>query len=137
MYTRIRTREMIRKATLNDIPKILELVNANLGTLLPRTTQDYEELIDTTYVFDKDGRIVGSCVLEIYSPKIAEIRSFVVHQDFRGEGVGKALIAEAVSEARSRHIREIMVVTSAREYFEKQNFGACLNEKFALFWNGR
>ena len=106
---------MIRKATLSDIPKILELVNANLGTLLPRTTQDYEELIDTTYVFEKDGRIAGSCVLEIYSPKIAEIRSFVVHQDFRGEGVGKALIGEAVSEARSRNIREIMVVTSARE----------------------
>ena len=90
-----------------------------------------------TYIFEKDGRIVGSCVLEIYSPKIAEIRSFVVHRDYRSQGVGKALIAEAVAEGRRRNIREIMVVTSAREYFEKQNFGACLNEKFALFWNGR
>jgi N-acetylglutamate synthase-like GNAT family acetyltransferase len=128
---------MIRKATLNDIHGILELVNANLGTLLPRTHEDYAELIETTYVFEKDGRIVGSCVLEIYSPKIAEIRSFVVHEKYRRVGVGKALIAEAVAEARSKNIREIMVVTSAREYFEKQNFGACLNEKFALFWNGR
>jgi N-acetylglutamate synthase-like GNAT family acetyltransferase len=128
---------MIRKATRNDIPGILELVNANLGTLLPRTKEDYEELIDTTYVYEKDNRIVGSCVLEIYSPKIAEIRSFVVHNDYRSQGVGKALIGEAVTEARERNIREIMVVTSAREYFEKHNFGACLNEKFALFWNGR
>jgi N-acetylglutamate synthase-like GNAT family acetyltransferase len=128
---------MIRKATLGDIPGILELVNANLGTLLPRTSEDYTELIDTTYVCEKQGRIAGSCVLEIYSPKIAEIRSFVVHKDYRSQGVGKALIAEAVAEARKRNIREIMVVTSAREYFEKQNFGACLNEKFALFWNGR
>ena len=128
---------MIRKATRNDIPGILELVHANLGTLLPRTKEDYEELIDTTYVYEKDNRIVGSCVLEIYSPKIAEIRSFVVHNDYRSQGVGKALIGEAVTEARERNIREIMVVTSAREYFEKHNFGACLNEKFALFWNGR
>jgi len=128
---------MIRKATRNDIPGILELVDANLGTLLPRTKEDYEELIDTTYVYEKDNRIVGSCVLEIYSPKIAEIRSFVVHNDYRSQGVGKALIGEAVTEARERNIREIMVVTSAREYFEKHNFGACLNEKFALFWNGR
>lgn len=128
---------MIRKATRNDIPGILELVNANLGTLLPRTKEDYEELIETTYVYEKDNRIVGSCVLEIYSPKIAEIRSFVVHNDYRSQGVGKALIGEAVTEARERNIREIMVVTSAREYFEKHNFGACLNEKFALFWNGR
>ena len=128
---------MIRKATRNDIPGILELVNANLGTLLPRTKEDYEELIETTYVYEKDNRIVGSCVLEIYSAKIAEIRSFVVHNDYRSQGVGKALIGEAVTEARERNIREIMVVTSAREYFEKHNFGACLNEKFALFWNGR
>lgn len=128
---------MIRKATLNDIPSILELVDANLGTLLPRSLNDYAELIDTTYIAEIDGRIAGSCVLEVYSPKIAEIRSFVVHKDFRCRGAGKALIAAAVAEARSRHIREIMVVTSAREYFEKQNFGACLNEKFALFWNGR
>lgn len=128
---------MIRKATLNDIPGILELVNANLGTLLPRSQDDYADLIETTYVCEKEGRIVGSCVLEIYSPKIAEIRSFVVHSDYRRQGVGKGLIAEAVAEGRKRNIREIMVVTSAREYFEKQNFGACLNEKFALFWNGR
>ena len=128
---------MIRTATVDDIPGILDLVNANLGTLLPRTDQDYAELIQTTYVYEKDGRIVGSCVLEIYSPKIAEIRSFVVHRDYRSQGVGKALIAEAVAEGRRQNIREIMVVTSAREYFEKQNFGACPNEKFALFWNGR
>jgi N-acetylglutamate synthase-like GNAT family acetyltransferase len=128
---------MIRKATLNDIPGILELVNDNLETLLPRTDEDYQELLDTTYVYEKDNRIVGSCVLEIYSPKIAEIRSFVVHKDYRNQGVGTGIIAEAVAEARERNIREIMVVTSAREYFEKQNFGACLNEKFALFWNGR
>jgi len=128
---------MVRKATTRDIPNILELVEANLGTLLPRSQDEYNELLETTYVYEKDGRIVGSCILEIYSPKIAEIRSFVVHHDHRGQGVGKALIAEAVAEGRRQNIREIMVVTSSREYFEKQNFGACLNEKFALFWNGR
>jgi hypothetical protein len=30
-----------------------------------------------------------------------------------------------------------MVITSSREYFEKLNFGACLHEKYALFWNGK
>jgi len=127
---------MVRKATLADIPGILALVNENLGTLLPRSANDYAELIDNTWVADKDGRVVGSCVLEIYSPKIAEIRSFVVHKDYRRQGLGKTLINTAVEEARKHNIREIMVVTSAREYFEKLNFGACLNEKFALFWSG-
>jgi amino-acid N-acetyltransferase len=128
---------MIRKATIDDIPGILALVQENLGTLLPRSHQDYVELIDMTWVADSDGKIVGSAVLEIYSPKIAEIRSFVVHNEYRGKGYGKRLIEAAVHEARARNIREIMVVTSAREYFKKLNFGAALNEKFALFWNGK
>jgi N-acetylglutamate synthase-like GNAT family acetyltransferase len=128
---------MIRKATVADIPGILALVDENLHTLLPRSHQDYVELIETTWVADLDGKIVGSAVLEVYSPKIAEIRSFVVHKDYRRQGVGKGLISTAVEEARKRNIREIMVVTSAREYFEKLNFGAALNEKFALFWNGK
>lgn len=128
---------MIRKATTADIPGILALVQENLGTLLPRSHEDYQELIDMTWVADSDGKIVGSAVLEIYSPKIAEIRSFVVHKDYRRKGYGKRLIEAAVNEARARNIREIMVVTSAREYFEKLNFGAVLNEKFALFWNGK
>ena len=127
---------MIRKARREDIPAILELVQSNLGTLLPRSYEDYLELINMTWVAVSDEQVVGSCVLEVYSPKIAEIRSFVVHKDFRGLGFGKGLIDAAVAEARGRDIHEIMVVTSSPQYFEKLNFGACLGEKYALFWNG-
>ena len=101
---------MIRKATLQDIPGILELVQDNLGTLLPRSHQDYVELIDTTWVADDDGKIVGSAVLEVYSPKIAEIRSFVVHKDYRGQGVGKGLISTAVDAAQSSTATVVIMV---------------------------
>ena len=127
---------MIRKAVPTDIPPILELVKANLGTLLPRSYEDYVELLPMTWVAVSGDKVVGSCVLEVYSPKIAEIRSFVVDKDYRGKGFGKGLIDAAVAEARGRQIHEIMVVTSTPQYFEKLNFGACLGEKYALFWNG-
>jgi amino-acid N-acetyltransferase len=127
---------MIRKATLHDIPGILELVNANLGTLLPRTYEDYAELIETTYIFEKDGRIVGSCVLEIYSPKIAEIRTVIVHESARGMGFGSQLVKVAADDAERQNIREVMVVTSSPEYFTKLGFGECLHEKWALFYRG-
>lgn len=127
---------MIRKATRDDIPAILGLVNDNLGTLLPRSHQEYVDLLPMTWVAVSGDAVVGSCVLEVYSPKIAEIRSFVVHKDYRSQGFGKGLIDAAVAEARGRNIHEIMVVTSTPQYFEKLNFGACLGEKYALFWNG-
>jgi N-acetylglutamate synthase-like GNAT family acetyltransferase len=128
---------MIRKASTDDIPAIVALVSAHLGTLLPRTYEDYIELLPLTWVATDGGRVVGSCVLEVYSSKIAEIRSFVVDKEYRSQGFGKGLIEAAVAEARSRHIHEIMVVTSSPQYFEKLNFGACLGEKYALFWNGQ
>jgi len=128
---------MIRKASASDIPAILALVAANPETLLPRTQQEYSELLDTTWVAEIEGQVVGSCVLEIYSPKIAELRSFVVHDQFRDRGVGKELAMAAVEEGERRAIREILVVTSSPDYFEKLGFGDCLHEKYALFWKGK
>jgi len=128
---------MVRKARLADIPAIVRLVAAHPETLLPRSEEEYRELLDTTWVAEIDGQVVGSCVLEIYSPKIAELRSFVVQQEFRDRGVGREMAQAAVAEGERRNIREILVVTSSPEYFEKLGFGESLHEKYALFWQGK
>ena len=128
---------MIRKAVLDDIPAILDLINSNLDTLLPRTEREYRELLDTTWVAEVGGRVVGSCVLEVYSPKIAELRSCVVHVDHQSQGVGAELAAAAIEAGQRRNIREILVVTSKPEYFKRLGFGDCLHEKYALFWTGK
>ena len=128
---------MLRKATSADIPAIQNLINANLDTLLPRTDDDIRELLHTFWVIDDDGEIVGCCCLEIYSRKIAELRSLAVRKDCRGKGYGEQLVKVVVEEARKRRIRQILVVTSTREFFEKLNFGPALDEKYALFWSGK
>ncbi len=127
---------MIRKAALADIPALVSLVSENSDRLLPRTKTDFEELIDTTWVAEKNGEVVGCATLEVYSPKISEIRNVAVKEGHRKRGLGKSLINAAVAEARSRKIPQILVVTSSPDYFEQLNFGTCLNEKYALFWNG-
>jgi amino-acid N-acetyltransferase len=127
---------MLRKAHTTDIPKIQHLINDNLDKLLPRTDQELIELLDTLWVVDEDGEIVGCCCLEVYSPKIAELRSLAVREDCRGKGYGEQLVAVVVAEAQRRNIRQVLVVTSTREFFEKLHFGSCLSEKYALFWNG-
>ena len=68
---------------------------------------------------------------------IAELRSFVVHGQYRDRGVGKEMAMAAVEEGERRNIREILVVTSSRDYFEKLGFSDCLHEKYALFWKGK
>jgi amino-acid N-acetyltransferase len=128
---------MLRKATTADIPAVQQLIKTNLDKLLPRADQELLELLDTLWVIDDQGQIVGCCCLEVYSPKIAELRSLAVRDDCRGHGYGAMLVEAAVKEAQRRNIRQVLVVTSSREFFEKMNFGLCLNEKYALFWNGK
>ena len=127
----------LRKATPADIPGIQALIRANLDKLLPRTDDEIEELLPTFWVVEEeDGAIAGCCCLEVYSPKIAEIRSLAVDESCRGNGYGAMLVQVATEEAQRRRIQQVFAVTSSREYFESLNFGPCLGEKFILFWNG-
>lgn len=129
---------MLRKARVEDIEGIQQLIEDNIDKLLPRTNEELRELINWFWVIEEeDGRIAGCCCLEVYSPKIAELRSLAVHRDCRGKGYGEILVKTAVDEAQRQKIRQVLVVTSTREFFEKLNFGACLNEKYALFWMGQ
>ena len=125
---------MIRRATLDDIDAIVAVVNTNTDRLLARDRDEIAQLLDAFWVAEVDGRVVGCCCLEVYSPKIAELRSLAVIPAFRGRGLGAALTDAAVGEAKQRGIPQVLVVTSNREFFERLNFGPCLNEKYALFW---
>ncbi len=127
---------MIRAATTQDIPALLELLAQSPDKLLPRTESDYKALIDFTWVAVEDDKVVGCATLEIYSPKIAEIRSVAVHQDYRCRGHGSELVKAAAEEAKRRNVYEVMVVTSSPEFFKTLGFGACLKEKYALFLGG-
>ena len=127
----------VRLAEERDIPHIFELIATNADHLLPRTVEGIRELLPFTYVVEEAGSIVGSAILEIYSPKIAEIRSLVVRSDMRGRGYGKLLVEAAVAEAKARKIHEILVVTASPKFFEQLNFGSCLNERYALFYDGK
>jgi amino-acid N-acetyltransferase len=129
---------MLRKATPADVENIRRLIETNLDKLLPRSTEEIAELIEMFWVLEEeDGRLAGCCCLEVYSPKIAEIRSLAVSEDCRGKGYGEILVNAAIEEAQRRNVKQILVVSSTPEFFEKLNFGPCLNEKYALFWTGK
>ncbi|MEN9846868.1 MAG: Amino-acid acetyltransferase [Pseudomonadota bacterium] len=126
----------IRKATSDDIPGIKALIAANPQTILPRSDEEMAALIEGFWVAEHNGQVVGCCCLEVYSPKIAEIRTVIVHESVRGMGLGAQLVKAAADEAEHQNIREVMVVTSSPEYFTKLGFGECLHEKWALFYRG-
>ena len=102
--------------------------------LLPRTVNELQDLLPFGFVAVSDGAIVGFAALEMYSPKLAEIRSLAVKESVQGQGIGRQLVEQCVERAQSRYILEVMVVTSAENFFVSCGFDFTLpGEKKALF----
>ena len=128
---------ILRKAKMTDVPGIAALIAENLDTILKRSPAEIEGLIDCFWVIEEDNaEITGCACLEVYSSKIAEIRTVAVRKSCRRRGYGKMLVQAAVEEAKKLNIHEVMAITSTPEFFRQINFGPCLNEKFAVFFNG-
>ena len=130
----------VRPAEVGDGPLVLELIEPFVahGKLLPRTLDEIEELLVNGFVAELDGRIVGFVALEIYSKKLAEIRSLCVADGSQRHGIGKQLVAACVRRARERSILEVMAITSAEEFFQACGFDFTLpGEKKAFFLQTR
>jgi N-acetylglutamate synthase-like GNAT family acetyltransferase len=86
-------------------------------------------------VAEAEGVIVGCAALEVYSRKIAEVRSLAVDHHWSGQDIGSKLVHACIKRARSRGVAEVMAITSAEKFFEKQGFSFALpHEKKALFY---
>jgi amino-acid N-acetyltransferase len=126
----------VRPAQPEDVPKILALITPFVsgGKLLARTVEELRDLVPTGFVAQRGEVIVGFSALEIYSAKLAEIRSLAVSADQQKQGLGSQLVKACVDLAASRNILEVMVVTSSEAFFRDCGFDFTLpGEKKALF----
>jgi amino-acid N-acetyltransferase len=130
----------VRPSTLDDVARLAQFIApfVDRGRLLHRTTGELEELMTHGFLVEKDGQIVGFAALEVYSPKLGEIRSLAVDPAHQGHGVGKALVDACIHRARALDVFELMAITSADGFFQKCGFDFTLpGEKKALFLQTR
>ena len=130
----------VRHATVHDVNALQSFIEPFVarGRLLPRTRDELEDLTENGFLAESDGRIVGFAALEVYSTKLAELRSLAVSSDFQGQGIGKALVLSCVELARQKHVFEVMAITSSDEFFHRCGFDFTLpGEKKAVFLQTR
>jgi amino-acid N-acetyltransferase len=130
----------VRPATRDDVPALAELIDkfVKANRLLPRTQDELHDLIAFGFVACVDEELVGFAALEIYSSKLAEIRSLAVMPEMQGRGLGRALVESCVELARSRNVLEVMAITSSDGFFQSCGFDFTLpGEKKALFMQTR
>lgn len=128
-------------ARAEDMPGIVGLIQSYVdeGKLLARTLHEIDELLPNFFVaVTDDAEILGCAALEIYSPKLAEIRSLAVAPSAQGLGIGRRLVNACVERARLRNVLEVMAVTSSDGFFQSCGFDYTLpGEKRALFLQTR
>lgn len=130
----------VRAATADDLPELAVLIDdfVRANRLLPRTPNELKDLIPSGFVAIWQGRLVGFAALEIYSPKLGEVRSLAVRPEAQGLGLGKLLVEMCVNLAKSRNVLEVMAVTSNEAFFQACGFDFTLpGEKKALFLQTR
>ncbi len=115
---------LYRKAKLSDITQMQKLVmpEVDSGVILLRNDDELATNIRSYTVGILNNEIVAFNALHIHSPKLAEIRSLIVSEKLRGQGVGKELIKLAEKEAYALELKEILVLTYQQSFFEALGF---------------
>jgi N-acetylglutamate synthase-like GNAT family acetyltransferase len=93
--------------------------------------------ISSFLVATAGDRIVGCCALQIYSKRLAEVRSLAVHPDFQNRRIASQLVELCKRRARARGVKELFAVTSQTSFFGRAGFATFRREKIAMFFDLR
>jgi amino-acid N-acetyltransferase len=114
----------LRPATPADATAIHRLVADNLeaGHLLPRSAADIEQHAPRFIVACEDGQVVGCAELAPLSDAVAEVRSLVVDEPFRGRQIGGRLVARLAASAVGRGFATLCAFTHEPAHFVRLGF---------------
>lgn len=116
----------IRAARPGDLPAIESLMA--MAQLPAFRAGDF---IDTFWVSEADGEIVGCCGLEVYNDA-GLLRSAVVVPHLRGTGLGRDLTEAVIAGARANGVRDLYLFTlDAGDFFDHMGFERCKLEDFS------
>jgi amino-acid N-acetyltransferase len=115
---------VVEPARLADAAAIHDLVTfwADRGDMLHRPIGEIYEAIRDFKVARLNGEVVGCGSLHIMGPDLAEVRSLAVAESMQGRGVGAAIVAACIEDARLFGLERVFALTYRPVFFEKQGF---------------
>jgi amino-acid N-acetyltransferase len=115
---------VLRSATPADASPIYRLIADNLeaGHLLPRSLENIEEHAKGFIVAEVSGSVVGCAELAPLSRGVAEVRSLVVDQAFRGQRIGGQLVARLAADGAARGFEMLCAFTHEPAHFVRLGF---------------
>lgn len=114
----------IRKARIDDVPHIQQLVNAfaDEGHMLHRPLSEIYENLRDYFVAVDDDRLVGCCALHINWEDLVEIKALAVTKESQGTGIGGRLVKACLKEAEELGLPTVFALTLRPEFFLSVGF---------------
>ena len=118
--------EQIRRATINDIGGILELIQPleQQGILVRRSREQLEMEIDKFTVIQRDGTTIACAALYPFpDERIGEMACVAVHPDYRSSARGEVLLERVAAQARQMGLDKLFVLTTRSiHWFQERGF---------------
>lgn len=114
----------VRRARTTDVPGIIAVVEtyASQRILLGKERVEFYEAIQEFRVAEADGVIVGCGALHVMWEDLGEIRTLAASPDWRGMGVGHALLEALVDDAKQVGLDRLFCLTFETDFFASHGF---------------
>ncbi len=118
--------EQIRRATINDIGGILELIRPleQQGILVRRSREQLEMEIDKFTIIQLDNTTIACAALYPFpEEKIGEMACVAVHPDYRSSSRGEVLLERIAAQAKQSGLSKLFVLTTRSiHWFRERGF---------------
>ncbi|HEA1583786.1 TPA: amino-acid N-acetyltransferase [Escherichia coli] len=118
--------EQIRRATINDIGGILELIRPleQQGILVRRSREQLEMEIDKFTIIQRDNTTIACAALYPFpEEKIGEMACVAVHPDYRSSSRGEVLLERIAAQAKQSGLSKLFVLTTRSiHWFHERGF---------------
>jgi amino-acid N-acetyltransferase len=117
-------RVAVRRARTSDVRTIRRLVDVYTAdrTLLSKATVTLFEDVQEFWVAELGDQVVGCGALHVLWEDLAEVRTLAVDPQFRGHGVGSALLRRLLEVALDLGVARVFCLTFQVEFFTRHGF---------------
>ena len=113
----------MRRARTADVRMIKSLVDGYAGrVLLAKEIVTLYESVQEFLVAELEGEVVGCGALHVLWADLGEIRTVAVHPRAVGRGVGHAIVAGLIDNARELGLARLFVLTFEKHFFGGHGF---------------
>ena len=118
--------EQIRRATINDIGGILELIRPleQQGILVRRSREQLEMEMDKFTIIQRDNTTIACAALYPFpEERIGEMACVAVHPDYRSSSRGEVLLERIAAQAKQSGLSKLFVLTTRSiHWFQERGF---------------